>query len=101
MSLCEAEDGALQKLPCYKGCGAAALVSLRKAALRALATCHYLPCRERVFHVLYRALNARDAELQEAAFRCMSDFVSACNIDMDIVSPPLLSTQNGFILRFQ
>lgn len=91
VSLCEAEDGALQKLPCYKGCGAAALVSLRKAALRALATCHYLPCRERVFHVLYRALNARDAELQEAAFRCMSDFVSACNIDMDIVHKAIRS----------
>ncbi|KAL1426892.1 hypothetical protein MTO96_000428 [Rhipicephalus appendiculatus] len=71
VSLCEADDEALRKLPCYKGCGPAALVSLRRAALRALATCHYLPCRERVFHVLYRALNARDPELQEAAFQCI------------------------------
>ncbi|KAH9371776.1 hypothetical protein HPB48_006546 [Haemaphysalis longicornis] len=58
--MCEAEDQSLLKLPCYKGCSPAALTALRKAALRALATCHYLPCRERVFHVLYRALNARD-----------------------------------------
>lgn len=85
VSLCEADDETLRKLPCYKGCGPAALVSLRRAALRALATCHYLPCRERVFHVLYRALNARDPELQEAAFQCMSDFVAACNIDMEMV----------------
>ncbi|KAH6938472.1 hypothetical protein HPB50_009619 [Hyalomma asiaticum] len=91
VSLCEADDEALRKLPCYKGCGPAALVSLRRAALRALATCHYLPCRERVFHVLYRALNARDPELQEAAFQCMSDFVAACNIDMEMVHKAIRS----------
>ncbi|XP_077513657.1 transcription-associated protein Nipped-A isoform X4 [Amblyomma americanum] len=91
VNLCELEDAALLKLPCYKGCSPAALVSLRRAALRALATCHYLPCRERVFHVLYRALNARDPELQEAAFRCMSDFVAACNIDMDMVHKAIRS----------
>lgn len=91
VSLCEADDEALRKLPCYKGCGPVALVSLRRAALRALATCHYLPCRERVFHVLYRALNARDPELQEAAFQCMSDFVAACNIDMEMVHKAIRS----------
>ncbi|XP_075538774.1 transcription-associated protein Nipped-A isoform X6 [Dermacentor variabilis] len=91
VSLCEADDEALRKLPCYKGCGPAALVLLRKAALRALATCHYLPCRERVFHVLYRALNAKDPELQEAAFQCMSDFVAACNIDMEMVHKAIRS----------
>ncbi|XP_077554082.1 transformation/transcription domain-associated protein-like isoform X4 [Haemaphysalis longicornis] len=91
VSMCEAEDQSLLKLPCYKGCSPAALTALRKAALRALATCHYLPCRERVFHVLYRALNARDPELQEAAFRCMADFVAACTIDMDMVHKAIRS----------
>lgn len=89
VSVCEVEDAALQKLPCYKGCGS--LVPLRKAALRALAACHYLPCREKVFHVLYRALNARDPDLQEAGFRCMQQFVSACKIDMEIVHKAIRS----------
>ncbi|XP_064456550.1 transformation/transcription domain-associated protein-like isoform X2 [Ornithodoros turicata] len=89
VNLCEVEDAQLLKLPCYKGCGS--LVPLRKAALRALAACHYLPCREKVFHVLYRALNARDPELQEAGFKCMQQFVNACKIDMEIVHKAIRS----------
>ena len=50
LSLCEADDANLQKLPCYKSI--TKLVSLRKSALRALSACHYIPeCREKIFQV--------------------------------------------------
>ena len=52
LSLCEADDVSLQKLPCYKSINN--LVPLRKSALRALAACHYIPeCREKIFQVLF------------------------------------------------
>ena len=38
----------------------------------ALAACHYIPqCREKIFTVLYKALNSENSELQEAAYECM------------------------------
>ena len=50
LSLCEADDAGLQKLPCYKSI--TKLVPLRKSALRALSACHYIPeCREKIFQV--------------------------------------------------
>ena len=53
LSLCEADDVSLQKLPCYKSINN--LVPLRKSALRALAACHYIPeCREKIFQVLFK-----------------------------------------------
>jgi len=53
LSLCEADDQSLQKLPCYKSI--TNLVPLRKSALRALSACHYIPeCREKIFTVLFK-----------------------------------------------
>lgn len=65
LSLCEAEDAMLGKLPCYKGVN---LVPLRASALKALASCHYLQekhCREKIFQVLYKSLEKNDQELQQ------------------------------------
>ncbi|XP_050675423.1 transcription-associated protein 1 [Leptidea sinapis] len=95
LSLCEAEDTVLGKLPCYKGVN---LIPLRISTLRALATCHYIQekhCREKIFQVLYKSLEKNDPELQQAGFECMQKFLSGFQIDMDMVHPvmrPLLLT---------
>jgi transformation/transcription domain-associated protein len=85
LSLCEADDQALQKLPCYKSI--TKLVPLRKSALRALSACHYIPeCREKIFLVLYhKALNSTENELVEAGYECMKKFISGFQIDMELV----------------
>ncbi|XP_065923524.1 transformation/transcription domain-associated protein isoform X7 [Magallana gigas] len=94
LSLCEAEDAVLLKLPCYKS--VTDLVPLRKSALRALAACHYISNkREKIFNVLYKALNSNSTELQEVAHDCMKKFISGCQIDMESVHTairPLLLT---------
>jgi len=85
LSLCEAEDAVLNKLPCYKS--VSNLVPLRKSALRALAACHYIQsCREKIFPVLYKALEQSNPELQEAGCECMKKFISGFQIDMEMVS---------------
>ncbi|XP_038211764.1 transcription-associated protein 1 isoform X1 [Zerene cesonia] len=95
VSLCEAEDSMLGKLPCYKGVN---LIPLRISALRALAACHYIQeklCREKIFQVLYKSLEKNDTELQQAGFECMQKFLSGFQIDMEMVHPvmrPLLLT---------
>ena len=84
LSLCEADDASLQKLPCYKSI--TNLVPLRKSALRALAACHYIPeCREKIFQVLFKALNNGNNELVEAGFECMKKFLSGHPMESDIV----------------
>ena len=84
LSLCEADDAVLNKLPCYKN--VTNLVPLRKSALRALAACHYIQsCREKIFPVLYKALEQSNLELQEAGFECMKKFITGFQIDMDMV----------------
>lgn len=65
LSLCEAEDAMLGKLPCYKGVN---LMPLRASALKALASCHYIQekhCREKIFQVLYKSLEKNDPDLQQ------------------------------------
>lgn len=98
LSLCEAQDQALMKMPCYKNIGS--LVPLRKAAMRALAACHYIPgCSEKIFNTLYQSLDRPNQELQEAAFQCMKTFVSGTQIDMNVVHEvmrPLLSTLGDY-----
>lgn len=69
-NLCDAEDSVLLKLPCYKS--VTNLLPLRKSALRALAACSYISAkREKIFQVLYKALNSKTSELQEVAHDCM------------------------------
>lgn len=94
LGLCEADEANLAKLACYKS--VSNLMPLRKSALRALAACHYIvTCREKIFAVLYKALEKSNAELQEAAFECMQMFISGFQIDMEsvhtIMRPMLLT----------
>ncbi len=75
LSLCETDEQTLQKLPCYKSI--TNLVPLRKSALRALSACHYIPeCREKIFTVLFKALNSTNNDLVEASYECMKKFIS-------------------------
>uniref|UniRef100_A0A146L0J1 Transformation/transcription domain-associated protein n=6 Tax=Lygus hesperus TaxID=30085 RepID=A0A146L0J1_LYGHE len=96
--LCEAADNDLLKMPCYKNIGS--LLPLRKAAMRALAACHYVPnCSDKIFNTFYRCLEKENKELQEAAFQCMKTFVAGAQIDMNAVHEimrPLLSTLGNY-----
>ncbi|XP_065219244.1 transformation/transcription domain-associated protein isoform X2 [Planococcus citri] len=93
-NVCDNTDAGLNKLPCYKSIPS--LVPLRKAAMKALSACHYVPnVSEKIFNSLYQALERSDPELQEAAFQCMKNFVSGSLIDLSMVHEvmrPLLST---------
>ncbi|CAG2066618.1 unnamed protein product, partial [Timema podura] len=85
MSLCEAEDTILFKLPCYKS--VSSMVSLRQSALRALAACHYLDThRDKIFPVLFKALEKSVPELQETGYECMKKFIAGCHLDEQVVS---------------
>ncbi|KTF92878.1 hypothetical protein cypCar_00033625, partial [Cyprinus carpio] len=78
LNLCEAEDAALMKLPCYKSLPS--LVPLRIAALNALAACNYLPqSREKIIAALFKALNSTNSELQEAGEACMRKEMTICS----------------------
>uniref|UniRef100_A0A8C3CIZ1 Transformation/transcription domain associated protein n=1 Tax=Cairina moschata TaxID=8855 RepID=A0A8C3CIZ1_CAIMO len=82
LNLCEAEDNALMKLPCYKSLPS--LVPLRIAALNALAACNYLPqSREKIIAALFKALNSTNNELQEAGEACMRKFLEGATIEVD------------------
>ncbi|XP_034049033.1 transformation/transcription domain-associated protein isoform X2 [Thalassophryne amazonica] len=82
LHLCEAEDAALMKLPCYKSLPS--LVPLRIAALNALAACNYLPqSREKIIAALFKALNSTNNELQEAGEACMRKFLEGATIEVD------------------
>jgi transformation/transcription domain-associated protein len=97
-ALCDAEDAMLVKFPCYKN--VTNLVPLRKSALRALAACHYLPhCEEKIFEVLFKALNSKDLELQETGYECMKKFISNTKIDTSLIHKalrPLLMVLGDF-----
>ncbi|XP_047232953.1 transformation/transcription domain-associated protein isoform X2 [Girardinichthys multiradiatus] len=82
LNLCEAEDAALMKLPCYKSLPS--LVPLRIAGLNALAACNYLPqSREKIIAALFKALNSTNNELQEAGEACMRKFLEGATIEVD------------------
>ncbi|XP_049942725.1 transformation/transcription domain-associated protein [Schistocerca serialis cubense] len=84
ISLCEADDAVLAKLPCYKNIHP--LTALRKSALQALAACHYIPSmREKIFTVLYKAMEKPCPELQEAAFECTKKFLAGFAVDAESV----------------
>ena len=70
LTLCDSDDTTLAKLPCYRS--VPSLVPLKVSALAALAACHYLPeMREKIFTVLYKAINSGVKELQEAGKEAM------------------------------
>ena len=112
LNLCEADDTALLKLPCYKSVNN--LVPLKKSGLstyhvvrslsqcsvvyscvwivlfllssEALAACHYITqCRDKIFVVLYKSLNSNNKELQLAAHQCMEKFVSGYSLKIETV----------------
>ncbi|KAL5007444.1 hypothetical protein ScPMuIL_016250 [Solemya velum] len=61
-------------------------------SLCALAACHYIPSsREKIFTVLYKALNSTTSELQEAAHDCMKKFIDGCQIEMTVVRAAMRS----------
>ncbi|XP_074624680.1 transformation/transcription domain-associated protein-like isoform X2 [Acropora palmata] len=83
-SLCEADDSQLLKLPCYKT--VQSLTPLRKSALKALTACHYIvQVKDKIFNVLYKALNSPTADIQEAAKDCMKKFMAGSQVDMEVV----------------
>ena len=70
LTLCDSDDSVLSKLPCYRAIPS--LVPLKVSGLAALAACHYLPDqREKIFTVLYKAINSSTKELQEAGKEAM------------------------------
>ncbi|XP_048580263.1 transformation/transcription domain-associated protein isoform X2 [Nematostella vectensis] len=84
LSLCEADDAQLLKLPCYKA--VQSLTPLRKSALNALSVCHYIvQAREKIFSVLYKALNSSVQEIQETAKDCLKKFMTGPQLDMEHV----------------
>ena len=71
MNLCDSDDQTLAKLPCYRS--VPSLVPLKVSGLAALAACHYLPeMREKIFSVLYKAINSSVKELQVAGKEAMN-----------------------------
>lgn len=83
--LCDADDATLLKLPCFKN--VSNLVPLRKSALEALAACHYVHSKkEKTFHVLYKALNSSNNEIQETGFECMKQFMANVTIETETLN---------------
>ena len=83
-TLCEQEDAALQKFPCYKN--VVNLVPLRQSALRALAACHYIPeNRDKIFTILFKSLQSSNSEIAGTSFECMKSFIGGFQIDMEMV----------------
>ena len=74
-TLCEADDAALTKLPCYKS--VTSFSQLRVSALAALTSCHYITtARERIFNVLVKAINSPSSEVMQAGKENMQKFIA-------------------------
>ena len=85
VNLCDSDDQTLAKLPCYRS--VPSLVPLKVSGLAALAACHYLPeMREKIFSVLYKAINSSVKELQVAGKEAMNKFmVEHTHADIELV----------------
>ena len=82
--LCDNEDQNLFKLPCYKN--VTNLTPIKKSALRALAACHYITvCKDKIFAVLYKALNSMNHELQETGYQCMKSFIAHAHLEQETI----------------
>lgn len=83
-NLCENEDAALNKHPSYKN--TTDLVPLRKSALHALSSFHFVEqYKEKIFAVLFKALDSKHAEIQEAGFECMRKFIENTKIEVTTI----------------
>jgi transformation/transcription domain-associated protein len=89
VTLCESDDALLSKLPCYKG--VQNLVPLKTSGLAALAACTYLTeMREKIFGVLYKAINSPSTELQSAGKEAMRKFmIDTSQSDIELVHSAL------------
>lgn len=83
-NLCDAEDAVLSKHPCYKN--TTNLVPLRKSALHALASCYYIEQhKDKIFAVLFKALDSKHHEIQETGFECMKKFMENTRIEVTTI----------------
>ena len=83
-NLCENEDSVLNKHPSYKNC--TDLVPLRRSALHALSSFHFIEQhKEKIFSVLFKALDSKHPEIQEAGFECMKKFIENTRIEVTII----------------
>lgn len=87
VTLAEVDDIFLSKLDCFKN--VSNLIPLRKSALRALASCHYLGherknVKEKIFTILFKTLE-KNSELQETAFECMKKFNLGTTADKEFL----------------
>ncbi|GAB6032800.1 hypothetical protein CHUAL_012003 [Chamberlinius hualienensis] len=83
-SMCDHDDIDLHKLPCFKS--VTNLMPLRNSAFNALAACSYVPqSRDKIFTVLYKALNSSSSELQEIAFKCLKTMLVIAPVEMEVV----------------
>ncbi|KAL5497639.1 hypothetical protein EMCRGX_G014148 [Ephydatia muelleri] len=85
VNLCDSDDVTLAKLPCYRS--VPSLVPLKVSGLAALAACHYIPeIREKIFSVLYKAINSSVKELQVAGKEAMNKFMAEhTHADIELV----------------
>ena len=102
LTLCDSDDSVLSKLPCYKGvpslvplkiCGLCKLLWSRRGSISypaALAACTYLvDMREKIFSVLYKAINSGSADLQTAGKDAMRKVLlteKLCNLTIILFS---------------
>lgn len=84
LNLCDAEDAVLFKHPCYKN--TTNLVPLRKSALHALSSCYYIEQhKDKIFAVLFKALDSKYPEIQETGFECMKKFMENTRIEVTTI----------------
>lgn len=84
LSICEAEDANLQRLPCFKN--NQNVVPVKRSALHALSSFYYIEqFKERIFAVLFKALNSKNAEIQEVGFECMRKFMENTRIEVTTI----------------
>ncbi|XP_065321247.1 transformation/transcription domain-associated protein-like [Gordionus sp. m RMFG-2023] len=85
MSLCEADDTLLLRLPCYKNLNND-ITELKRSALKALTSCQYInQYQEKIFNILFKNLNSSNPDIQHTAFKCLSCYVKKHQVDMESV----------------
>ncbi|EDV27262.1 uncharacterized protein TRIADDRAFT_23101 [Trichoplax adhaerens] len=96
LSLCEADDATLHKLPCYKP--VKSLVPLRKSALAALASLHYIEQKselQKIFNVIFKNLTSSESELQKAAKKAMQSFLVGYQVELDLLHTNIKQLLSG------
>lgn len=80
LNICEADDAALHKYPCYKS--ATSLAPLRCSAMRALACCHHIEDkRHTIFKIFFEGLKSEKKDIQDTSVTCLKKFLFKCPIE--------------------